>query len=112
MLDTKMFSLGFLLVALAHQALARVNQVEVGVNIVVVSHSHSLLHGKVKLYGDITSSLDALASGLKSIEAGRKVSFPVFFEKKMALLLLITLAIVNREICLYLDGKIFFCYLI
>jgi len=55
MLDTKMFSLGFLLVALAHQALARVNQVE------------------VKLYGDITSSLDALASGLKSIEAGRKV---------------------------------------
>ena len=39
MLDTKMFFLGFLLLALAHQALARVNQVEVGVNIVVVSHS-------------------------------------------------------------------------
>lgn len=63
-LDTKMFSVGFLLLALAHQALGRVNQVE------------------VKLYGDITSSLDAVASGLKSIEAGRKVSFPVFFEKK------------------------------
>jgi len=47
--------LGFLLLALAHQALSRVNQVE------------------VKLYGDITSSLDAVASGLKSIEAGRKV---------------------------------------
>ena len=76
-----MFSVGFLLVSLAHQGLARVNQVEVGVNIVVVSLSH-FLHGKVKLYGDITSSLDAVASGLKSIEAGRKVSFPVLFEKK------------------------------
>ena len=96
-----MFSVGFLLLALAHQALGRVNQVEVGVNIVVVSHS--LLHGKVKLYGDITSSLDAVASGLKSIEAGRKVSLPVFFEKKMSLLLLITLAIVNREICISLS---------
>ena len=31
--------MGFLLVSLAHQALARVNQVEVGVNILVVSHS-------------------------------------------------------------------------
>ena len=79
MLDTKMFSLGFLLLALAHQALSRVNQVEVGVTS-WLSLTH-FLHGKVKLYGDITSSLDAVASGLKSIEAGRKVSLPVFFEK-------------------------------
>ena len=107
MLDTKMFSLGFLLVALAHQALARVNQVEVGVNIVVVSHS--LLHGKVKLYGDITSSLDAVGSRLKSIEAGRKVSFPDFNEKNMTLLLLFVMVIVKRKVSfyIYLDGKIF-----
>ena len=78
-----MFSVGFLLLALAHQALARVNQVEVGVTS-WLSLTH-FLHGKVKLYGDITSSLDAVASGLKSIEAGRKVSLPVFFEKKNAL---------------------------
>ena len=73
MLDTKMFSVGFLLLALAHQALARVNQVEVGIYI-VLSLTH-FLHGKVKLYGDITSSLDSVGSGLKGIEAGRKVLF-------------------------------------
>ena len=68
-----MFSVGFLLVSLAHQALARVNQVEVGIYI-VLSLTH-FLHGKVKLYGDITSSLDSVGSGLKGIEAGRKVLF-------------------------------------
>ena len=63
----------------------------------------------MKLYGDITSSLDAVGSRLKSIEAGRKVSFPDFNEKNMTLLLLFVMVIVKRKVSfyIYLDGKIF-----